>query len=651
MKTITSDFIEEPDQLGSFANLQDFFDRQTQFATALKNDRVAVKFVTEQGQTVDETRDVRRTELSDLPFVFWFQNLVGLIAMLIGGWIFALRREIAVVSLLVLGVGLQISATAAAVYGSRQLAIEGDFFSTLSNLNHLGSAIFGTALVAMFMMFPRQIIRPVWLLVPVFVFGLFHLSDTFYWTAEPLFIIAIPLQLLVAIVFGVIQFRLSRNEPLDRAGLRWFSLTTFTGCLLFVALSILPGPLGLTDTTFLSQGYAFGFFSFIHIGLALGVSRFRLFALDKFAYHVWLWIGGAALIFLVDFGLLIWLRNQPWASLAIALFVSSFLYFPLRQVLINRLLTPKTPSIVGKVPQVVSVGLSPTLKSRNEKWDDLLRDIFEPASDIQILEIAPEVGKLAENGLALDIPIVKEMKGRRLRYAASGRRLFNSTDLELVRTITHMHSVVVESRESYETGVTQERDRISRDVHDNIGAQLLTALHTPEESRKDEMLRDTLSDLRTIVNEGFQTEHALTDILLDIRNEIADRLELLSITLDWPVIDKVNPNNPTVSYVFANTLRSIIREITSNTIKYANADEITVRIDWTTKHLDLEMQDNGEGFDPQTVQRGNGLRNIFDRTDSVGGQCGVDSSSKGTVFKIRLPVVKIPSRQMEVTQT
>lgn len=634
---IGTDFIEEPDQLGSFAQMQTFFDRQTRLSQALEEDSVMVSYETTAKEVVRQDLKVRQAWVSDLPAVFWFQNFVGLIAMLVSGWVFSLRKDIAVVALVALGFGLQIAASAASVYGARQLAIDGVFFSQLSNLNHFGTALFGTALIAVFMLFPRRIAHPKWLMVPIAVFTLFHLSDTYYWTEAPSLIIAIPLQLLTAIIFGIIQYRLSRHEPLDRAGLRWFSLTTFSGCLLFVALSILPPRLGLAETGFVSQGYAFGFFSLIHIGLALGVSRFRLFDLDKFAYHIWLWLGGAAMIFIIDFALLVWLHRQPWASLAIALFVSSFLYFPLRQILISRFLTPQTASIVGRVPQVVSVGLSPTIKSRNEKWEELLRSIFEPASRIEVIEAGPEEGRLAENGLALEIPAIKELRGRRLRYASLGRRLFNANDLELVRTITHMHSVVVESRESFETGVTQERERISRDVHDNIGAQLLSALHTPEETRKDEMLRDTLSDLRSIVNEGFQTEYALRDIIVDIRNETADRVELHGIQLDWSLPDSAQPQNPNITYDFANTLRSVLREIISNTIKYANATEVEVGVSVLADKLNIDVMDNGCGFDPATVERGNGLENITSRCKAMGGTSAIRSDDKGTTFEVRLP--------------
>lgn len=635
---IATDTMEEPDKLGSFPKMRAFFERQTLLASQLDSQTVLVRYQMPDGAVTEEQRPIRSRTLSDLPFVFWFQNGVGLFAMVLGAWVFSLRRDAGVIALVVLSLGLQISATAASVYGARQLALPGDLFAELSNINHLGTAIFGTALVCMFMVFPRRIVPLGWLSVPVTLFGMFHLSDALHLTQNVMFPIAILCQLLSAFVFALIQFRLSRHEPVDRAGLRWFMISTFVGCILFTLLSVAPTALGMDGVGVVSQGYAFGFFSFMQVGLTLGVSRFRLFALDRLSYQIWLWIGSAVLILAIDALLLFWLRAQPWASLAAALFIGSFLYFPLRQMLISRFVTPRAASIVGKVPEVVSVGLAPTRNTRAEKWDDLLHSIFKPAARIEVLENPPDHPRLAENGLALEIPAVKDLKGRRLRYAALGRRLFNSGDLEVVGTLSQMHTVVFESREAFETGANQERERIARDVHDNIGAQLLGALHTPQENRKDALLRDTLADLRTIVNEGFQSSFPLWDILLDLRNEMGDRVEVQGLTLDWPISDAAMQQNPPVPYVTINALRSIMREITSNALKYAGARTISVRLAVVDGTLNLNTWDDGSGFDEVATKVGNGLENIKNRTRALGGMCMLTTSVSGTRFDITLPL-------------
>lgn len=638
IEIIPTDTIEEPDQLGTFALMRAFFDRQTQFAAELDAPSVMAGYRMPNGALSEEARPVRGTTLSDLPFVFWFQNAVGLFAMLAAAWVFSLRRDVGVIAFLALSFGLQLSAASASLYGARQLALDGELFQRLSNLNHLGTAIFGTSLVCLFMLFPRRIVPLGWLSVPIVVFGLFHLSDTYGWTEAPLYPVAIVSQLLVSLVFGVIQFRKSRNQPVDRAGLRWFLLSTFVGCILFTMLSIVPGALGLSETLVISQGYAFGFFTFIQVGLALGIGRFRLFALDRISYQIWLWISGAILILVIDGLLLIWLREQPWASLTIALFIGSFLYFPLRQWLINRLLSTRSASIVDKVPQVVSVGLAPTRSAREKKWDELLHNIFSPASQIEVLDAAPDRPQLGESGLALDIPAIMDLKGRRLRYAALGRRLFNASDLDLVGMLMQFHTVVLESREAFETGAHQERERISRDVHDNIGAQLLGALHTSKEARKDALLRDTLTDLRTIVNQGFQSSLQLWDVLLDLRNETTDRVEVRGLTLDWPIGDMATGEDHLVPYTTMNAIRSILREVVSNALKHAAAQKISVRVSEESGMLRLSVWDDGAGFEAMENHKGNGLSNIKNRTDALGGTCHLTSTDSGTRFGIELPL-------------
>lgn len=638
---LPSDTIEEPDQLGSFSDMQAFFDRQTLFAAMLAKDTVTADFRTSNGAVETRLLAVRESRLVDLPFVFWFQNAVGLLAVFVSGWVVSLRSSAAVSSLFALGLGLQLSASAASVYGSRQLAIPGDFFRTMSDLNHLGTAIFGIALVAVFMMFPRQLVRPIWLIVPIVVFGLFHLSDTLRWTDSPSFAIAIVTQLLLAIGLGIVQWRRSRGEPIERAGLRWFSLCTFTGCVLFVAFSILPPVLGIAETGLFSQGYAFGFFAAIHIGLALGIARFRLFSLDKFTYYMWIWLSGGALILGLDFALLYWIQIQPWASLAAALFIASFLYFPLRQFLVARILKTKSASIVGKVQDVVSVGLAPTQNSRDASWDALLRDVFRPASEITEIDRHAANAEIFDDGLTLEIPSTRDLKARQLRYANFGRRLFNQADLDVVGTLTQIYATVVDSRAAYETGVTEERGRIARDVHDNIGAQLLSALHTPEEGRKDAVLRDTLSDLRTIVNEGFQNTAWLQDVLLDIRHEMSERLEVHGTVLKWSLDNMPDLQGRNVAYSFANSLRAMLREATSNSIKHAKATEVTVLLQVTNDMLDVTYKDNGTGFAPNSNSNGNGIKNIQDRATDLDGRAEMRSEDGGAAMVLHLPLAQV----------
>lgn len=637
-----TDLMEEPDQLGRFDAMQAFFDRQSLITAELARPQVDIAWVLPDGTRGAAVLAPRPRGLSDLPVLFWFQQGVGILALLVGGWVLSFRRHdwgAAMFGLTSLFV--PVFALAASVYSTRQIALEGDLFATLSAINHFGAVGFGAALVGLFLMYPRPLLRARWL-VPIFgVYGALYLADTLRLGEATIVPLIVMSQMLGAIVVAAVQWWRSRNEPLDRAGLRWFFLTSLVGCSLFIGLSVMPPALGLSESGFLAQGYAFGFFNFMHVGLALGLTRWRLFDLDRYAYYIWLWLAGAVLIVMLDLALLEVLRQQPWASLSVALLIAGFVYFPIRQFLLRRLFATRGASIEGRVAEVLTVALAPTAQQHNQRWNALLEGVYAPASPPAPLAQDLAAPQIADSGLALDIPGIDGLQPRRLRYASGGRRLFNSGDVETARTLIQLHTLVGQSRDAYDQGVDVERARISRDVHDNIGAQLLSALHTPEGPRKDDLLRDTLTDLRNIINDGFRARFSLSEIAADLRIELADRLELQEIELDWTGPD--GAARRTLDFRQANALRSILREAVSNTIKHARAGRLCVTLDLEGDRLTLDVQDDGCGFDDATALRGNGLANIAERARMLGGEARIDGQGGGTRLRVALPLDPVPA--------
>jgi signal transduction histidine kinase len=233
-----------------------------------------------------------------------------------------------------------------------------------------------------------------------------------------------------------------------------------------------------------------------------------------------------------------------------------------------------------------------------------------------------------------------------LRYAAQGRRLFSSEDAKLATAALNMHRVVDQSHLAYERGVNVERDRISRDVHDNIGAQLLSALHAAEGSRKDALLRDALTDLRQIISDGFRSDFRLTDIFADLRAEMGDRLEAHGIAFDWNEAEFINWDQRRVPFLLVNTLRSVLREATSNIIKHAGAGRVCVTLTQSGDMLEIKITDNGVGFDASAVVRGEGLNNMTERATSQGGTVSFSREGGLTGVHLRVPLERSGAREM-----
>lgn len=637
-----SDLIHEPDQLGTRSAIQEFTRRQEQMATALREGAVSVTYSLPDGTQRTEVMVPRDRLLADLPMAFWFQVAVGMVSLFIGGWVLGLRRADWGARMFALtAVMVPAFALPAAIYSTRQIAIPGDLYQALAALNALGALSFGVALIGLFSQYPRALFRPAWLIIPALIYGGLMLAHIVGTGPEGAVALGTLSQMAVALVLGVVQWIVSRREPLNRAGLRWFILISLLGCSLFIGLSAAPAALGLAEEGLIPQGYAFAFFNIMHIGLALGVMRYKVFNLDRWSYYIWLWLTGMVLIFALDIILIRFLQGQPWVSLGAALMIAGFVYFPLRQVLLKLLLERRSASLSGRMAQIVKCALAPTQREQAKRWDALLDDIFQPLAPPEKEMSGVDAPCLAENGLALLVPGVDGLEPRRLRYAQKGRRLFSPADVEVAANLVQMQDLAATSRHAYERGMILERDRISRDIHDNIGAQLLSALHSPEPARKDDLLRDSLTDLRAIINDGFKAEYALGPVLVDLRTETTRRLEAGGLRCEWhgPNLS-VGDDGPILPFELVNGLRSILREAVSNTLRHADAEHVRIAIALGVQGINLTVTDDGCGIKLGRGE-GNGTSNIAERAAALNGTATIGArpdQSGGTRVSVTLPI-------------
>jgi two-component system, NarL family, sensor kinase len=79
----------------------------------------------------------------------------------------------------------------------------------------------------------------------------------------------------------------------------------------------------------------------------------------------------------------------------------------------------------------------------------------------------------------------------------------------------------------------------------------------------------------------------------------------------------------------------IVHELVNNAVKHSGATTILAQVMRQDGHLTITVEDNGKGFDTQTVMHGAGLKNIQSRVDYLKGQLDIKSSpGKGTSFHI-----------------
>lgn len=133
-----------------------------------------------------------------------------------------------------------------------------------------------------------------------------------------------------------------------------------------------------------------------------------------------------------------------------------------------------------------------------------MTSVFEP---LEIADCGDSMGSgvsIRSDGLSMELPAIGPLGGLLPGYARGGRSLFRPHDAALAGELVYMLEHGFESLAAYRKGVLEERGRIARDMHDNIGAGLLGALHSPDADVKDLKIRESLADLRKVINDIVQ---------------------------------------------------------------------------------------------------------------------------------------------------
>ena len=189
-----------------------------------------------------------------------------------------------------------------------------------------------------------------------------------------------------------------------------------------------------------------------------------------------------------------------------------------------------------------------------------------------------------------------------------------------------------------EQAVTEERERIYRDLHDDVGAKLLSLVYRAEHPDNANLARSALQDLRDVVSTTQQDNLSLAALCADWRAECEQRLAEAKITLDWvqpEFRDELQLTQPQ-----AINLGRILRESVSNLIKHANARHAQVRIDAQGQLLKLSVRDEGIGRQEAAVAgSGRGLRNMVARAERIGATCLFTSpETAGYEVSVTLPL-------------
>jgi len=228
---------------------------------------------------------------------------------------------------------------------------------------------------------------------------------------------------------------------------------------------------------------------------------------------------------------------------------------------------------------------------------------------------------------------------------------FDERDERDVSVLAAQAGVAIENarlyNEIHRLAVLEDRERIAKELHDGVIQALFAvgmglqgaALMSGEEelaTRIEGAVADidrVIRDLRNYIfglRPGILADRQLDEALRHLGEEFQQKTGVITVVdVDPTVASELTPA--------ATDILQLTREALSNVGRHAQAATCRVSLYRSDDRLMLEVDDDGQGFDPDTSRRGDGLMNLEERVRTLGGTFSIESApDKGTTIKVAL---------------
>jgi signal transduction histidine kinase len=225
-----------------------------------------------------------------------------------------------------------------------------------------------------------------------------------------------------------------------------------------------------------------------------------------------------------------------------------------------------------------------------------------------------------------------------------GDEEFTEVDLDIVETLAVAAGIAIANARLHarvsELSVAEDRDRIARDLHDTviqrlygIGLSLQGTIRTVEDERTRSRIQESLDEIDTTIRQIRTTIFELETPSLPgegLRSRVLSLVNESSRGLGFdPEVRFVGALDTRVNDEVAEDVLAVLREALSNIARHAQARSAQIELRLDADELVGVVSDDGIGFDGASARAGQGLTNMRNRAEALGGSCLIASRAAG----------------------
>ena len=236
-----------------------------------------------------------------------------------------------------------------------------------------------------------------------------------------------------------------------------------------------------------------------------------------------------------------------------------------------------------------------------------------------------------------------------------GAAEFGAADQELIELLASHAAIAITNARLYERSrelsILSERNRLALELHDAVSQKLFSVVLTAEAAatllerdraatraqidRVGELAREALDELRSLIDELRPADLERDGLAGTLRKHVEVLRPMHSAELELQLAEAASAGDPELDH----ELLRIAQEAIQNALRHASARRVRVRLAERGEAIELEVADDGIGFDPSAPQlraRRLGLTSMEERARRLGGELEIRSQpGRGTTVRVR----------------
>jgi signal transduction histidine kinase len=249
-----------------------------------------------------------------------------------------------------------------------------------------------------------------------------------------------------------------------------------------------------------------------------------------------------------------------------------------------------------------------------------------------------------------------------LCVSSARSRAFTDRDAQVLGGLANQAAIAIQNARAYDhagnVAISMERERLAREMHDTL-AQVLGFVSTKAQALRElidagriDLAREQIDHLIELSQELYAD---VREVILGLRAAISPEKNLLPTLgeyiqqfsrqsgVETELIVEDGASGLTFAPAVELQLIRIVQESLTNVRKHARAQHAVVRLSTIDGHAEMRVEDDGVGFDPSRIARGDfpqlGLQTMRERAESVGGAFVVVSKPNvGTQIVVQIPL-------------